>query len=89
MARQLLFSPAAWSDYLYWQRTDAKTLDRVNQLLRDCQRDPFKDLGKPEPLKGDFSGCWSRRITDSERLVYRVRNDMIEVIACRYHYRER
>lgn len=87
MARRLVFSPHAWGDYLYWQGLDAKILERLNRLLEDCRRDPFKGIGKPEPLKGHLTGCWSRRITDSERLIYRAAGNDIEVIACRYHYR--
>ena len=76
----------AWEDYLYWQTQDKKTLKRVNQLIRDIERSPFEGIGKAEPLKGDLSGWWSRRIDDANRLVYRVRGQMIEIAACRGHY---
>ena len=76
----------AWEDYLYWQTQDKKTLKRVNQLIRDIERSPFEGIGKAEPLKGDLSGWWSRRIDDATRLVYRVRGQIIEIAACRGHY---
>ncbi len=76
----------AWEDYLYWQTQDKKTLKRVNQLIRDIERSPFEGIGKAEPLKGDLSGWWSRRIDDANRLVYRVRGQIIEIAACRGHY---
>jgi toxin YoeB len=86
VARQLLFHSDAWNDYIYWQTQDTRTLDRINRLIRESQRDPFRGLGKPEPLKQRLSGCWSRRIDETNRLVYRVAADRIEVVACRYHY---
>jgi toxin YoeB len=80
----------AREDYLHWQRSDPKVLDKINSLIGDIQRDPFKGLGKPEPLKGPLSGWWSRRITDEHRLVYRVRGQSdaqaLEIAQCRYHY---
>lgn len=76
----------AWEDYLYWQLQDKKTLKRINQLIRDIERSPFEGIGKAEPLKGDLSGWWSRRIDDANRLVYRVRGQIIEIAACRGHY---
>jgi len=72
MSKRFAFMPEAWEDYLYWQTQDKKTLKRVNQLLQDIQRDNFKGMGKPEPLKGDKSGLWSRRIDDANRVLYRV-----------------
>lgn len=86
MPRQVLCSPTAWAEYLYWQGQDAKTLIRINALIRDCQHDPFRGIGKPEPLRGQYGGCWSRRINDAHRLIYRVTGDNVELIACRYHY---
>lgn len=80
------FSEDAFADYLYWQTQDKKTLKRVNQLIRDIERSPFEGIGKAEPLKGDLSGWWSRRIDDANRLVYRVRGQIIEIAACRGHY---
>jgi toxin YoeB len=86
----LLFTPNGWADYQHWIETDRIMLARLNELLRDVRRDPFKGLGKPEPLKGDLSGWWSRRITQEHRLVYRVVGkggaQQIEVVACRQHY---
>jgi toxin YoeB len=86
----LLFTPNGWADYQHWIEADRVMLVRLNELLRDIRRDPFKGLGKPEPLKGDLSGWWSRRITQEHRLVYRVvgkgEAQQIEVVACRQHY---
>lgn len=82
----LTFSSQAWEDYLYWQNTDKKTLRRINELIKAAQRTPFTGIGKPEPLKNNLSGWWSRRITEEHRLVYRVTNQDVEVAACRYHY---
>ena len=76
----------AWDDYLYWQSQDKKTLKRINQLIRDTERDPFNGIGKPEPLKGDLSGFWSRRIDDTNRLVYRVNGELLEILSCKGHY---
>ena len=76
----------AWDDYLYWQSQDKKTLKRVNQLIKDAERDPFSGIGKPEPLKGDLPGFWSRRIDDINRLVYRVNGNLLEILSCRGHY---
>lgn len=87
---KLVFSDNAWEDYLYWQRTDPKVLVRLNDLIRECQRTPFKGTGKPEPLKGSLSGWWSRRITQSDRLVYRIagtgQEQRLEIAQCRFHY---
>ncbi len=82
----LLFQNKAWEDYLYWQSLDKKTIKRINTLLRDIARDPFSGIGKPEPLRGDLSGFWSRRIDDTNRLVYRINNGVIEILSCRGHY---
>lgn len=76
----------AWDDYLYWQSQDKKTLKRINQLIRDTERDPFNGIGKPEPLKDDLSGFWSRRIDDTNRLVYRVNGELLEILSCKGHY---
>lgn len=89
MAKRIVFSPEAWADYLYWQSQDRKTLDRINRLIQECLRDPFRGLGKPEPLKREFSGCWSRRIDDTNRLICRVRGVDLEIVSCRYHYGDR
>lgn len=77
----------AWDDYTYWQTQDKKTLKRINQLLRDIERgNGFDGIGKPEPLKNEFSGFWSRSIDDSNRLVYRIVGDTLEILSCRGHY---
>lgn len=76
----------AWEDYLYWQTQDRKTLKRINMLLRDIERENFGGIGKPEPLKGDMSGFWSRRIDDVNRLVYRISGNVIEIVSCKGHY---
>ena len=85
----LKFTEDAWVDYCYWQTQDKKTLKRINKLIKDIQRDPFTGIGKPEPLKGELSGFWSRRIDDSNRLVYRIRNGNIEIAQCGSHYRDK
>ena len=84
----LAWTPQAWEDYLYWQRTDKKILKRVNELIRDALRDPCSGLGKPEALKFDLGGCWSRRVDLPHRLVYRVDEaaGALVVLQCRYHY---
>lgn len=87
MTRLLAWTDAAWSDYLYWQGQDRKTLKRINQLIKETQRAPFEGIGKPEPLKESLSGFWSRRIDDTNRLVYAVDDEYLTVIACRYHYK--
>lgn len=86
MTLMVCFDADAWEQYLYWQHQDRKTLERINRLIRACQRDPFIGVGKPEPLKRELSGCWSRRINDTHRLVYRVVGKELQIIACRYHY---
>lgn len=82
----LSWTELAWSDYLYWQTQDKKTLKRINKLITDAMRSPFEGIGKPEPLKENLSGFWSRRIDESNRLVYAVDDNQITIIACRYHY---
>ena len=76
----------AWEDYLYWQKQDKKTLKRINQLLQDIDRNGYSGIGKPEPLKGNLQGFWSRRIDDVNRLVYRIVDNRIEILQCRSHY---
>lgn len=83
-----LWQDEAWSDYLYWQAQDRKTLKRINMLLQDISRCAHEGIGKPEPLKGDLSGWWSRRIDETNRLVYRIHNGNIEIAQCRTHYGE-
>lgn len=82
----LAWADNAWEDYLYWQRTDTKTLKRINTLIKEIQRQPFSGIGDPEPLKHHWSGYWSRRVDREHRLVYRVESEMIIVVQCRYHY---
>lgn len=82
----LTFSEKAWEQYLYWQQTDKKILEKINELIKDCLRSPFKGLGKPEALKGDLRGFWSRRIDDKHRLVYRINDGALEIAQCRHHY---
>lgn len=84
--RNILFTADAWDDYLYWQGQDKKTLRRINDLIKAAQRTPFEGIGKPEPLKENLAGFWSRRIDESNRLVYEVADDNIAIISCRYHY---
>ncbi len=76
----------AWEDYLYWQTQDKKMLKRINQLVKDIRRNPFEGIGKPEPLKGNLTGFWSRRIDDEHRLVYMVEDNRIIIISCKGHY---
>ncbi len=86
MNRKLAWTDEAWKDYLYWQTQDNKKLKRINKLIAAVKRDPFQGVGKPEPLKENLSGFWSRRIDDTNRLVYAVDKKHITVISCRYHY---
>lgn len=83
---ELVWQTHAWEDYLYWQQTDKKILERINGLIKDTLRSHFKGIGKPEPLKGAYSGCWSRRIIDEHRLVYAIRDKRLHIIQCRFHY---
>lgn len=80
------FHDMAWEDYLFWSQTDRQVLKRMNDLIREIQREPFSGRGKPEPLKHTLAGCWSRRINMEHRLVYRIENGSIIVLQCRYHY---
>ena len=80
------FTENAWQDYLYWQKMDRKIVKRINELVKDIKRSPFEGLGKPEPLKYELTGKWSRRITDEHRLVYQVEGKNLIVYTCRYHY---
>lgn len=83
---RLIWTPHAWEEYLSWQKADKRTLKRINLLIRGALREPFSGLGKPEPLKGDLSGFWSRRITAEHRLVYEVTDDSLSIVQCRFHY---
>ena len=90
---RLAWAPDALDDYLYWDKTDPKICDVINELIADIRRSPFKGLGKPEPLKYNWQGCWSRRITGDHRLVYRISGkrpeQKLEILQCRYHYKRR
>ncbi|MBI2267782.1 MAG: Txe/YoeB family addiction module toxin [Armatimonadetes bacterium] len=86
MSRRLAWTDEAWKDYLHWQSQDRKTLKRINKLIEDAKRHPFEGIGKPEPLKEILFGFWSRRIDDTNRLVYAVNDDFLTLISCRYHY---
>ena len=86
MKNRLVWDPAAWEDYLYWQNADKKIVKKINTLLKDIDRTPFIGTGKPEPLKYALEGCWSRRINLEHRLVYKIDNNSIYVLQCRYHY---
>jgi toxin YoeB len=83
---RLIFSQHAWDDYLFWQRTDHKVLQRINLLIREIQRTPLQGIGKPEPLKHALAGYWSRRITEEHRIVYKVEADALWIAQLRYHY---
>ncbi len=83
---KIVLSEKAWEDYLYWQNADNKIFKKINKLIKDILRTPFEGLGKPEHLKHDLSGCWSRRINQVNRLVYKVESENLIIIACRYHY---
>ncbi|WP_409269250.1 Txe/YoeB family addiction module toxin [Massilia sp. BHUDP2] len=82
----LKFTPESWETYVYWQTQDKKTLKRINDLIKDAQRNPFEGIGKPEALRYSLSGFWSRRIDEANRLVYEVRDEELVIISCRYHY---
>lgn len=83
---KILWEDRAWSDYLSWQEEDKKTLKRINKLINDIKRSPFDGIGKPEPLKDNLSGWWSRRIDDTNRIVYFVKDDIVHIVACKGHY---
>jgi len=85
---ELVWQTYAWEDYLYWQETDKKVLLKINELIKDCLRDPFNGIGKPEPLKGQYKGFWSRRITDEHRLAYAVKDKRFHILQCRFHYQK-
>ncbi len=80
------FVDESWDDYLYWQKIDKKMLKRINLLIKDISRQPYEGIGKPEPLKHNYRGFWSRRINEEHRLIYQVREDEIRIIKCRFHY---
>ena len=86
---QLLWDERAWDDYLWWQQQDKKTLKRINTLIKDIQRSPFEGIGKPEPLKENLRGWWSRRIDDENRIVYKVEGGFAVIGECRSHYNDK
>ena len=79
----------AWEEYLYWQKQDKKTLKRINQIIKDIERDNYNGLGKPEALSGNLTGFWSRRIDSKNRIVYRIKNNQLEIAQCGSHYRDK
>ena len=83
---KLVFAESAWQDYLTWQKQDRRMVERINQLIRETQREPFAGIGKPEALKHALAGYWSRRITDEHRMVYRIEGDALLIAQLRYHY---
>jgi len=86
MKRNLVFSDEAWEDYLHWQETDRSMIRRINQLIKDVRRSPYEGIGKPEPLKHQLAGWWSRRIDAEHRFVYRVTENAVEIATLRHHY---
>ena len=89
MGTNITFTEQAFEEYLSWQGQDRKTLKRINALLKDICRSPFEGIGKPEPLVGNLSGYWSRRINDKDRLIYKIDEDCVYILACRYHYADK
>jgi toxin YoeB len=83
---KLTWSTKSWDDYLYWQKVDKKIVKRINELIKSCIRKPYEGIGKPEALKGDLQGYWSRRTTSEHRLVYKYESEQLSIAACRYHY---
>jgi toxin YoeB len=83
---KLIFTELSWEDYLFWQKNDKQKLKRINELLKDISRNPYDGIGKPEPLKFNYAGFWSRRIDEEHRLIYRVDDDEIQIAKCRFHY---
>ncbi|WP_319414713.1 Txe/YoeB family addiction module toxin [Marispirochaeta aestuarii] len=80
------FTDSAWADYIYWQENDKKLLKRINNLIKEISRTPYEGTGKPEPLKFQLQGCWSRRINQEHRLVYEIVSEELRIISCRFHY---
>jgi len=84
--KKIIFSEVSWNDYLHWQATDKQILKRINLLIKDIKKNPFDGIGKPEPLKHQLQGCWSRRIDAEHRLVYEITDDALKIVSCRFHY---
>ena len=87
--RNTLFTPTAWGEYTYWQSQDKKTLNRINTLIEAVAREPFTGIGKSEALRGDLTGFYSRRIDDANRLIYKADDNALQIVACRYHYKDK
>lgn len=83
---EIVWQKNAWEDYLYWQKNDKQKLKKINELIKDCQRNKFEGIGKPEPLKENLAGLWSRRIDNEHRFVYKIEENRLYIIQCRYHY---
>ena len=83
---KFVFTELSWEDYLFWQKNDKQKLKRINEILKDISRNPYDGIGKPEPLKFNYAGFWSRRIDEEHRLIYRVDDDEIQIAKCRFHY---
>ncbi|HEY5463796.1 MAG TPA: Txe/YoeB family addiction module toxin [Hanamia sp.] len=83
---EIVWQQNAWEDYLFWQKNDRSKLKRINELIKDCQRNKYDGIGKPEPLKENLSGLWSRRIDNEHRFVYKIQDDRLHIIQCRFHY---
>jgi len=88
-SQQIAWTPHAWDEYLYWQKHDAATVNKINDLLAACLKDPFRGIGKPEALKANLTGFWARRINQKDRLVYLPQNSNIYIVQCRFHYTDR
>ena len=82
----LVFTPNAWEDYIYWQKTDKKLVNKINQIIKVITRTPYEGEGKPEPLKHELAGFWSRRINSEHRIIYKITETQIQIISCRFHY---
>lgn len=83
---KFVFTELSWEDYLYWQKNDKQKLKLINELLREISRNPYEGIGKAEPLKFNYAGFWSRRIDEEHRLIYRISDDEIQIVKCRFHY---
>ena len=83
---KFVFTELSWEDYLFWQKNDRQKQKRINEVLKDISRNPYEEIGKPEPLKFNYAGFWSRRIDEEHRLIYRIVDDEIQIVKCRFHY---
>lgn len=89
MLMNKVFTDHGWKDYVYWQTEDKKTMKKINNLIEDIARNGNEGIGKPEPLTGNLSGCWSRRINDKDRFIYKIDEENVSILACRYHYNDK